>query len=291
MARGSCCLGAFLFCGVLAACGDAPSEHDLGLALTGGHQETPNTVGMGGVGGATASTASSAVEGGTGGAPASGGTSSPGGIIAAGGTVGAGGSIVAGGTVGAGGIIATDGAVGAGGIIATDGAVGAGGIIATDGAVGAGGIIATGGTEDQGGRAGSGGAGGTGSAPAQGGTTGSTTTTPVDLTCNTDDDCCVSVDTCRAIAVLYSKIQGLVYWPPATSTSCLRCYTPTVEVSCRNNQCTGTVLGNYLSQGTAHCGKIQSAGTGGTTTQANAASVAIPQTPVSDSAPQLVFGC
>jgi hypothetical protein len=291
MARGSCCLGAFLFCGVLAACGDAPSEHDLGLALTGGHQETPNTVGMGGVGGATASTASSAVEGGTGGAPASGGTSSPGGIIAAGGTVGAGGSIVAGGTVGAGGNIATDGAVGAGGIIATDGAVGAGGIIATDGAVGAGGIIATGGTEDQGGRAGSGGAGGTGSAPAQGGTTGSTTTTPVDLTCNTDDDCCVSVDTCRAIAVLYSKIQGLVYWPPATSTSCLRCYTPTVEVSCRNNQCTGTVLGNYLSQGTAHCGKIQSAGTGGTTTQANAASVAIPQTPVSDSAPQLVFGC
>jgi hypothetical protein len=119
----------------------------------------------------------------------------------------------------------------------------------------------------QGGRTGTGGAGGGGGTVVQGGSTGTTTIPPIDLTCNTDDDCCVESDTCRSVVVLYSKLQGLVYWPPSTTTECLRCYTPVIEVSCKNNQCTGMVTNANGYSGIAgvesHCGKLP--GTGGAT--------------------------
>jgi hypothetical protein len=264
MGRESCCFVAVLFCGV-AACSDAPPDTALDTASSGGQQQTPSTGGVGGASGPTAPTSSGGVETGAGGVTASGGTASPGGTLAGGGAVGAGGGL------------------GTGGAVAAGGAIGDGGAVSTGGSIDSGG--------GQGGRIATGGAGATGSTPMQGGATGSTTT--VDLTCNTDDDCCVRVDTCRAIAVLYSKIQGLVYWPPSTSTSCLRCFTPIVEVSCRNNQCTGSTL-TPTSNGTSHCGKLPSAGTGGTTgttTATTPASGAAPVTPAYETTPQLVFGC
>jgi hypothetical protein len=268
MVRGSCCFAIVLFCGAIAACSVTPSEDDVDAALTGGQS-------------------SGGVEGGTGGATASGGSVDTGGSGGTGGAVGTGGSGGTGGTVGTGGSIGTGGTVGTGGSGGSGGTVGSGGIVGAGGSIDGGGIVG------QGGRTGTGGAGNTGSTPMQGGTTGSATTTPVDLTCNTDDDCCVRVDTCRAIAVLYSKIQGLVYWPPSTSTSCLRCFTPVVEVSCKNNQCTGTVV-DPMGSGTSHCGKLPSTGSGGTTgttTRTGAVDIASPATPAFDTSRQLVFGC
>jgi hypothetical protein len=139
-----------------------------------------------------------------------------------------------------------------------------------------------------------------GSRAAQGGSTGSTTVPQVDLTCNTDDDCCVRSDTCRSVVVLYSKLQGLVYWPVATSTGCFRCYTPVVEVSCKNSKCTGTVTNPNGYSGVtgveSHCGKIQgtggatSQGTGGATSQARLAFPVPPMPPpLADEPP--MYGC
>jgi hypothetical protein len=259
MVRGSCCFAIVLFCGAIAACTVAPSEDDVDAALTGGQS-------------------SGGMEGGTGGVTASGGSVDTGGSVGSGGAVDTGGSIGTGGTVGTGGSI---------GIVGSGGTVGSGGIVGAGGSSDGGGIVG------QGGRTGTGGAGNTGTTPMQGGTTGSATTTPVDLTCNTDDDCCVRVDTCRAIAVLYSKIQGLVYWPPSNGTSCLRCFTPVVEVSCKNNWCTGTVA-DPMGSGTSHCGKLPSTGSGGTTgttTRTGAVDIAAPATPAFDTSQQLVFGC
>jgi hypothetical protein len=217
------------------------------------------------------------------------------------------GSTGSGGMTGSGGAVASGGiATGSGGALASGGIVGEGGSIATGGMVGEGGQAATGGIPGHGGCTGAGGAG----------VGGSTTIPPIDLTCNTDDDCCVQSDTCRSVVVLYSKLQGLVYWPPATSTSCLRCFTPVVEVSCKNNLCSGTVVNANGTSGVpgveSHCGKIKGTGgatslgtggamslgtggatslDGGPTTQPRTAPVVSPPSlPIADELPPM-FGC
>ena len=248
MARVSFCLVAFLFCGSLAGCtsassgqADTSSKPDVGVdvPMTGGHQETPDSMGTGGTGGSGGATSGGGLAGGSGGATAIGGTLGQGGTLDQGGH------------------------------------------------------SATGGAENQGGSTGAGGVGDTGGVPSQGGTTGDMTSTQVDLTCYSDDDCCIRSSLCQAVAVLYSKVQGLVYWPPAKFTSCSRCYTPVVEVSCRNNQCTGEVINSNGYDGIpgveSHCGKIQ--GTGGTTSQSSAVDADSPAQPAHTSPPQIVFGC
>jgi hypothetical protein len=94
-----------------------------------------------------------------------------------------------------------------------------------------------------------------------GGSSGSSSLPPLDLTCHSDDDCCVATDTCLAIAVLYSKIGSPANMPPTSYASCSKCWTPVVEVSCVNNQCVG-VDKNMSMNGTSHCGKLAT-GTGG----------------------------
>jgi hypothetical protein len=190
----------------------------------------------------------------------------------------------------------TGGAGGAAVTTASGGAVGQGGSVGSGGKTGTGGFVSSGVGGGQGGYTGTGGAGGI--TPGQGGSTGSTTIPQVDLTCNTDNDCCVKSDTCRSVVVLYSKLQGLVYWPPSTSTSCLRCYTPAVEVSCKNNKCTGTVTNAMGTSGVkgveSHCGKVPGAGLA-TSQDAGAAvleeRLALPPTPsrLADLPP--TFGC
>lgn len=117
-----------------------------------------------------------------------------------------------------------------------------------------------------------GGTGSSGGGAGKGGSAGSSSLPPLDLTCHSDSDCCIASDTCRALAVLYSKLQGLLYWPPATMTVCSKCYTPVVEVSCVNNQCTGTIVNSMGYSGTpgvgSHCGKLTTTGTGGTSSTA-----------------------
>jgi hypothetical protein len=212
------------------------------------------------------------------------------------------------GTLSSGGAVGAD-APGAGGqqeppdASGVGGAGGAGGTWVTGGTSSQGGSIASGGVVGQGGLTGTGGPGSGGSA-AQGGATGATTVPQVDLTCYSDDDCCVRSDTCRSVVVVYSKIQGLVYWPPATGTGCLRCYTPVVEVSCKNNKCTGTVTNPNASSGTpgvgSHCGKLPgtggatgsggATGAGGAAGQAKVTFSALPAPlPLADQPP--VFGC
>ena len=134
---------------------------------------------------------------------------------------------------------------------------------------------ATGGTLAMGGSSSTGGSatGGTAGSAAGGAAGSATGGSPPDLTCNTDDDCCVEVNRCLTAAAVYSKLSGPWITWPVPEYGCYLCYIPIVDVRCLNNWCEGQQISDYLQteNGTAHCGRLPS-GTGGTTGTGGAAS-------------------
>ena len=81
--------------------------------------------------------------------------------------------------------------------------------------------------------------------------------------CRNDSDCCIAVDSCMAMAYLYSKGPGGA-GPPTMPVhnpgdGCLPCIPPAVQVRCVAGQCTGEKLSTYSSSSSltsAHCGTI-----------------------------------
>jgi hypothetical protein len=160
-----------------------------------------------------------------------------------------------------------------------------------------GGMAAMGGSNATGGSA-------TGGTATGGSATGGTATggSPPDLTCNTDDDCCVAVDTCAAQAAVYSKLTGPWKTWPGPSSGCSKCWAPTVDVRCQGNWCQGQASTSpSMQHGPAHCGRLTS-GTGGTTGTAGASggssgqststSAASPETePLLGDSALPIFGC
>ena len=117
---------------------------------------------------------------------------------------------------------------------------------------------------------------------------------PLDLTCRSDNDCCVAVDTCRALAVLYSKIGSPLVMPPVEHSYCADCYTPIVEVSCVNKRCVGSQQ-NTPMNGYDHCGKLGIGGSGGRSLQSiessTAGATSAATTAATTPPPQTRFSC
>ena len=87
------------------------------------------------------------------------------------------------------------------------------------------------------------------------------TTTVTSFPCRNDSDCCIAVDSCMAMAYLYSKGPGGA-GPPTLPVhnpgdGCLACIPPAVQVRCVSGQCVGEKISSYDSQFTsAHCGTL-----------------------------------
>lgn len=88
-----------------------------------------------------------------------------------------------------------------------------------------------------------------------------TAATVTSFPCRNDSDCCIAVDSCMAMAYLYSKGPN-GSGPPTLPTHqagdpCLACIPPAVQVRCVSGQCAGEKISSYSSQLTsAHCGTI-----------------------------------
>jgi hypothetical protein len=76
--------------------------------------------------------------------------------------------------------------------------------------------------------------------------------------CQTDNDCCVTVDSCTATARLTGKANyGLSPVPDAGLGTCLSCIPPSVQVQCQGGFCVGTKLsGMYTPLIVSHCGYV-----------------------------------
>lgn len=78
--------------------------------------------------------------------------------------------------------------------------------------------------------------------------------------CSTDDDCCVTVDSCMATATLSGKagwgeVPGAHFLPDP----CVPCIPPAVDVQCQGGFCVGKrLIGSYV--GVSHCGRLSDAG-------------------------------
>jgi hypothetical protein len=230
-----------------------------GSAATGGQANDPGSGGRGGTG----------IETPTGGS--AGGTSP--------GSGGRGGGAATGGVIATGG--ASTGGRGSGGNSVTGGGdsggnPGTGGTEpATGGNAGEGGAVEQGGSGGSGNSAGqagspSGGSGGTGGVDAEGGSAGAPACEQIgDLSCETDDDCCLVLDQCAASLALVTRSYAeemsacFAEIPPDMCPSC----TPAaVQTWCDNGQCVGQVqvdAGGQDPLREPHCGRLDVAGAAG----------------------------
>lgn len=88
----------------------------------------------------------------------------------------------------------------------------------------------------------------------------------LDFSCNSDSDCCVVTDACMTELWLVAKkqmseMQSYVSWreQDERKIGCSACIPPSVQVSCENGQCKGTVVYddpqmNDLME--THCGRL-----------------------------------
>lgn len=82
-----------------------------------------------------------------------------------------------------------------------------------------------------------------------------------DFACHTDSDCCTLVDTCAAVAYLYSKASaGPLPTPRPYTGTCLPCAAPAIQLRCVDGMCTGEKLSQYEQHDyrltEAHCGSL-----------------------------------
>jgi hypothetical protein len=119
----------------------------------------------------------------------------------------------------------------------------------------------------------------------------------IDLSCQSDNDCCVVLDDCQVALYLVGasqRAQMEAYLKALDRKMCTSCMAPNVQVACTNGQCTGTELGTNLNWpptglGATHCGKLP-VGTGGTT-GAPPEPTPVPASEPDASTPVTVFGC
>jgi hypothetical protein len=87
---------------------------------------------------------------------------------------------------------------------------------------------------------------------------------PSSYTCRDDADCCIVIDTCLAVAHLYSKAPGATgkpsLSPPDAGAACVNCIPPAVQVRCDQGQCVGEKLSTGVDFNGPlrqdHCGPI-----------------------------------
>lgn len=61
---------------------------------------------------------------------------------------------------------------------------------------------------------------------------------PNDISCNTDSDCCVAIDTCHSVAYVVHAGDSL----QISQTGCNLCIAPPVQVWCESGKCQNMVL-------------------------------------------------
>jgi len=158
----------------------------------------------------------------------------------------------------------------------------AGGAESSEPCVTTGGNTSTGGSTSTGGQA-------------TGGTKSSLPFPTLDFTCATDADCCVVEYACYNKLYLVTKAQQAemnAYVASLSSPYCTACITPDVQVSCKNHQCVGEVVGSgtYPSKGlnTTHCGALPLSGTGG---RSSAVALAVTTAADAGTPQKTIFGC
>jgi hypothetical protein len=149
---------------------------------------------------------------------------------------------------------------------------------ASDATESAGGSIATGGSsgaQATGGSASGGASGGTSNLDAAG-AAGSADCSiyQADLSCTTDDDCCIINNQCIDELFVVTRansdaLHACLVPVPVTPKQCYRCGDPpTVQLGCEQGQCVAEAMSNLPSSASQpHCGRIEPLTTGGTSSR------------------------
>ncbi|HEX2872313.1 MAG TPA: hypothetical protein VHP33_13675 [Polyangiaceae bacterium] len=153
------------------------------------------------------------------------------------------------------------------GVACEDDAASPEGAASSAGAAGAGGAAGAAGVSNAAGASGEAGAphlGGASAGGAGGGCEGDAALwaalTAAPPACESDDDCCVVVNSCLAEAQVVHANDFEVArtaWPYCEA-DCADCIPPVVRVSCDNGHCVGKVDSESLEDGVSHCGDTAS---------------------------------
>ncbi len=252
----------------VAAC-SGHSLNDLGAIQASGGSGVAADPGVGGVAQLTTTGP------GTGGTNANfvGGTETSAGRSSSGGAA-SGGNSATGGTTGLG-SSATGGKIATGGITGFGGSA-TGGLSATGGFTGLGGS-ATGGLT---------GTGGTHSPPA------------LDLSCNSDADCCVISNNCQSalyLVTLTQRSELSAYLGSIASTTCAACAPPPIAVSCQSGTCVGEQLDPINATpglSVPHCGPVTAlSASGGAPSAGSANTAASGSSAAPGTGQKKAFGC
>jgi hypothetical protein len=84
---------------------------------------------------------------------------------------------------------------------------------------------------------------------------------PANYSCRNDSDCCIAIDTCNEVAYLYSNAPGATGRPSfSSSTTCVPCISPAVQVRCDQGQCVGEKIPTGVDYNSSlrkdHCGPV-----------------------------------